>query len=509
MKLTDVIGATLKNYGVSEAFGLQGGAVVHIFDSLEKYGIKIVYTLHEQAAALAAASNAKVNNKFGCAVVTTGPGTTNALTGLLGAWNDSVPCVFISGQVRSSHVSYNRPVRQVGTQEAPICDIVRPITKHSVFIDDPKKFQEELEKAISIACEGRPGPVWIDIPLEFQWLDIPYNPDLKLNDKTTNLKIEDLTKFKELFLQSKKPLLVLGYGVRLSNAVDLCRDFVKKSNIPFVTTWTAQDIFATHEINNFGVIGMSGQKGANRAMFEADFLICLGTHLSIPHTTTLFETYAPDAKKIIVNIDADQLENLNVDFDIKIHADLKDFFEEMIKSNYLSNTQTLFESQQVKKLNWYNPEDKAINSNIWNRKLTALAPDNSCFIVDGGGTALYTGFQSTIIKSQEQRIICSSGMSSMGSGLAETIGVHFAQKFEKLFCIIGDGSFFMNIQDLHTIVQYEMPVVISVINNNGYLAIRHTQAEFQENRFYGTHPDWSLTMPSIEKISGFGINYMK
>ena len=164
----------------------------------------------------------------------------------------------------------------------------------------------------------------------------------------------------------------------------------------------------------------------------------------------------------------------------------------------------------MKKLNWYNPEDKAINSNIWNRKLTALAPDNSCFIVDGGGTALYTGFQSTIIKSQEQRIICSSGMSSMGSGLAETIGVHFAQKFEKLFCIIGDGSFFMNIQDLHTIVQYEMPVVISVINNNGYLAIRHTQAEFQENRFYGTHPDWSLTMPSIEKISeGFGINYIK
>ena len=252
-----------------------------------------------------------------------------------------------------------------------------------------------MEKAISIACEGRPGPVWIDIPLEFQWLDIPYNPDLKLNDKTTNLKIEDLTKFKELFLQSKKPLLVLGYGVRLSNAVDLCRDFVKKSNIPFVTTWTAQDIFATHEINNFGVIGMSGQKGANRAMFEADFLICLGTHLSIPHTTTLFETYA-DAKKIIVNIDADQLENLNVDFDIKIHADLKDFFEEMIKSNYLSNTQTLFESQQVKKLNWYNPEDKAINSNIWNRKLTALAPDNSCFIVDGGEQLYIQGFKAQL-----------------------------------------------------------------------------------------------------------------
>lgn len=510
MKLTDVIGATLKKYGVNEAFGLQGGAVVHIFDSIEKYGIKTVYTLHEQAAALAAVANSKVTNKFGCVIVTTGPGTTNALTGLLGAWNDSVPCLFISGQVRSSHVSYNRPVRQVGTQEAPICDIVRPITKLSTFVDDPKTFQAELEKAILIACEGRPGPVWIDIPLEFQWLDIPYNAKLSSNKKITALKSEDSESFKDLFLQSKKPLLVLGYGVRLSNSLYSCINFVKKSNIPFVTTWTAQDIFTTDDNNNFGVIGMSGQKGANKAMFESDLLICLGTHLSIPHTTTLFEDYAPDAKKIIVNIDINQLNNLNVDFDLKIHADLKHFFEEMIKNQYIHNTEILFESEKFKKLNWYAPQGTVINSNTWNRRLTALAPEKSCFIVDGGGTALYTGFQSTIIKSKHQRIICSSGMSSMGSGLAETIGVYFSQEFEALYCIIGDGSFFMNIQDLHTIVQYDIPVIITVINNNGYLAIRHTQAEFQENRFHGTHPNWGLTMPSIEKISnGFGVKYIK
>ena len=510
MKLTDVIGATLRKYRVNEVFGLQGGAVVHIFDSIEKYGIKTVYTLHEQAASLAAVSNAKVTNKFGCVVVTTGPGTTNALTGLLGAWNDSVPCLFISGQVRSSHVSYNRPVRQVGTQEAPICDIVRPITKFSKFVDDPKKFQEELEKAILIACEGRPGPVWIDIPLEFQWLDIPYNSELSSPKKITELKSEDSKSFKDLFLKSQKPLLVLGYGVRLSNSLDLCRNFVKKSKIPFVTTWTAQDIFTTDDKNNFGVIGMSGQKGANKAMFESDLLICLGTHLSIPHTTTLFEDYAPNAKKIIINIDINQLDNLNLGFDLKIHADLKSFFKEITKSHYIHNTETLFENQKFKKLNWYTPKGKVINSNAWNRKLTAIAPEKSCFVVDGGGTALYTGFQSTIIKSKHQRIICSSGMSSMGSGLAETIGVYFSQEFEAFYCIIGDGSFFMNIQDLHTIVQYDIPVIITVINNNGYLAIRHTQAEFQENRFHGTHPDWGLTMPSIEKISkGFGVKYTK
>jgi acetolactate synthase I/II/III large subunit len=510
MKLTDIIGATLKKYKINEVFGLQGGAVVHIFDSIEKYGVKTVYTLHEQAAALASVANAKVTGKFGCAVVTTGPGTTNAITGLLGAWNDSIPCIFISGQVRSDHVSYNKPVRQVGTQEAPICNIVKPITKLSIFIKDPSTFQEELEKAICIACEGRPGPVWIDIPLEYQWLDVPYKSNYIKQPDNKNYDNDKINTFEKFLMESKKPLLVLGYGIRLSDTIDLCKDFVNKTNIPFVTTWTAQDIFTTSNMQNLGVIGMSGQKGANKAMFSSDLLICLGTHLSIPHTTTLFEDYAPNAKKIIVNIDQDQLDNLNLDFDLKIHMDLKNFFEKITNKYLKISFDQSFQNKLFKDLNWYKPEDNQVNSNLWNRKLTSNAPNKSCFIVDGGGTALYSGFQSTIIKSKNQRIICSSSMSSMGSGLAETIGVFFSKKFDQLYCIIGDGSFFMNIQDLHTIKQYKIPVIISVINNNGYLAIRHTQADFQENRFYGTHPEWGLTMPNIESVSlGFGIKYLK
>ena len=510
MKLTDIIGETLRKYNIKHAFGLQGGAVVHIFDSIEKYGIKSIYTLHEQAASLAAVANAKVTKTFGCVIVTTGPGTTNAITGLLGAWNDSIPCLFISGQVRTNHVSYKKPVRQVGTQEAPICEIVKPITKHSVFIDKPEFFQNELENAIHIACDGRPGPVWIDIPLDVQWIDVPFKKLDQVNLYQNKFNLNDIPEFKDLFLKSRKPLLVLGYGIHLSNTVDLCREFVEKSNIPYVTTWTAQDVFETDANKNLGVIGMSGQKGANKAIFDADLLICLGTHLSIPHTTTLFEDYAPRAKKIIINIDKDQLNNLNVKFDLKINIDLKSFFLAAKKTNYLFNSENLFDLLNFKKLNWYTPKDEKVNANLWNRKLTASAPDKSCFIIDGGGTALYAGFQSTVIKSRDQRVICSSGMSSMGSGLAETIGVHFTKTFMQLFCIIGDGSFFMNIQDLHTIVQYNIPVIISVINNNGYLAIRHTQAEFQENRFYGTHPDWGLTMPNVEKVAkGFEIDYFQ
>ena len=221
MKLTDIIGATLKKYQINEVFGLQGGAVVHIFDSIEKYGVKTVYTLHEQSAALASVANAKVTGKFGCAVVTTGPGTTNAITGLLGAWNDSIPCIFISGQVRSDHVSYNKPVRQVGTQEAPICNIVKPITKLSIFIKDPSTFQEELEKAICIACEGRPGPVWIDIPLEYQWLDVPYKSNYIKQPDNKNYDNDKINTFEKFLMESKKPLLVLGYGIRLSDTIDL------------------------------------------------------------------------------------------------------------------------------------------------------------------------------------------------------------------------------------------------------------------------------------------------
>ena len=513
MKLTDIIPITLKKYNVNSVFGLQGGAVVHIFDSLERKGISVIYTLHEQAAALSAVSLARING-LGCCVTTTGPGSTNAITGLLGAWNDSIPCLFISGQVRSNHVSYGKKVRQVGTQEAPICDIVRPITKRSVFLDDPSNFQEILEELVYVATSGRPGPVWLDIPLEFQWIDVPFS-EQKINPSLSDGILESYSKvFKEFHKyveKSEKPLLVLGNGIHLSSTENLCAQFVDNLNIPFVTTWTAQDLFTTDHFSNLGVIGMSGQKGANKAIYEADLLICLGTHLSIPHTTTLYSEYAKNSKKVIVNNDQDQLNNLNIKFDLHLIMDLKEFFDKALKFNNNVNSDNGWNYPEFKDLNWYEPATTHLpNSNCWNRILTQNAPEKSCFVVDGGGTALYAGFQSTIISSISQRIICSSGMSSMGTGLAESVGVFQSGKFDKIFCIIGDCSFFMNIQDLQTIKQLNIPIVISVINNNGQLAIRDTQTSFQESRYYGTHPNWGLTMPSIENVSkGFGYEYLK
>lgn len=511
MKLTDALAKILIQENVKNVFGLQGGAVIHIFDSIENTNINVTYTNHEESAALAATANAKITNNIGCAVVTTGPGCTNALTGLLAAWQDSVPCIFISGQARSNHVSYGLKVRQVGTQEVNICDIVKPITKYTKFIDKKENFISEFYKAIKIAKSGRPGPVWIDLPLELQWSEIDFNYSSKKEEvKTLDLKLEnEYQKSLKLIEKSKKPIFILGYGLRTSKLdIKKIRGYTKKNNIPFVCTWNSADLLSTKNELNLGTIGMSGHRGANKAVFESDLIICLGTHLSIPHTTTLYESYATQAKKIIINIDSNQIKNLNLKFDLKICSDVKKYFiwlekQKIKKKNWLNK-------KYYKDMNWYTPsENKLVNSNSFIHELTDKIKEKFCMIVDGGGTALYAAHQSCVLKDGD-RIICSSAISSMGTGLAETIGVAKSKKFKRLICVIGDGSFLMNIQDLQTIIQEKINVSIILVNNNGYLAIRHSQKEFLKGRYYGTHPNWNLTMPNFEKVSkAFNLRYEK
>lgn len=508
MKLTHVLAKILKKNKINYVFGLQGGAVVHIFDSLEKYKVNVTYTHHEQSASLASVANAKITGKPGCTVVTTGPATTNAMTGLLAAWQDSIPVIFISGQSRSNHTSYGKKVRQVGTQEVNICDIVRPITKEAILIRDPNKFSEIFQRAINIANSGRKGPVWIDIPLDFQWTDIKLKYQNKFTQKKQIIKKKDISSFKKLLLDSKRPLAILGYGLRSSeNGLKEFKKFLKKSNLPFVTTWNGKDFFSTGHKLNAGTIGMSGQRGANKAVFDSDLLICLGTHLSIPHTTTLYDSYAKNSKKIIINVDNNQLKNLNIKFDLKLNYDLGAFIKKLNKIKIKKKQISLNKFQSF---NWYEPREykNYINSNLVVRDISKKL-NEKCIIVDGGGTALYSGFQSTILNKGD-RIVCSSAISSMGTGLAETIGVSITRKFKNYVCIIGDGSFLMNIQDLQNISESKEKILILLINNNGYLAIRHTQKEFLGSKYYGTHPDWKLKMPSFEKIvKSFNLDYFK
>ncbi len=513
MKLTDVFARFVKKLDIKQVFGLQGGAVVHFFDSLEKLNINVTYNHHEESAALAATSYAKATQNIGCAIFTTGPGSTNAITGLMAAWQDSIPCIFISGQARSTHVSYGKKVRQVGTQEVNICDIVKPLTKYTKFINKKENFLSELSKAARICTEGRPGPVWLDVALDIQWSNIDFKSkdlDLIKREKTKiKPKNKEYSKVYEYFKFSNKPILIVGAGVKSKTNEKLFKKFIKKFNLPFVTTWNSADIEPTNFSNHMGIIGMSGQRGANKAVFNSDLIVCLGTHLAIPHTTTLYESYAPTAKKIIVNIDKDELSHLNVKFDMKINDDVKNFFSFFLNKNIKFNADPK-KFHRYKRLNWYEPKvENKPNSNKFINTLTKSIKEKTCIIADGGGTALYSAFQSSHIN-KGNKLICSSSISSMGTGLAETIGVFKSKQFKKCICIIGDGSFLMNIQDLQTIVQDKINAIILLINNNGYLAIRHTQKEFLGGRYFGTHPKFNLTFPKFEKvIKSFGVKYIK
>jgi acetolactate synthase-1/2/3 large subunit len=511
MKVSDYIAQFLASKGIKYVFGLQGGAVVHLFDSIDKTpGIEAVYCHHEQCAALAAVSYSRVSENTGAVIVTTGPGSTNAMTGLLAAWQDSIPCFFISGQTRKEHTSYGRKVRQVGTQELNIVDIVRPLTKYAKFIDTLDSLEAELERAYQISQAGRPGPVWLDIPVNLQWENFQPRNLAPVNGEFQTKKRGDFQDVAKLLRAASRPIVIAGHGIRSGKAAEKFRNFVADEGIPFVTTWTACDLLPTGHPLNTGIIGISGQRGANKAVHSADLLLVLGSHLSIPQTSTLFDQFAVTAKKIVVNIDEDQLDNLNIKVDLPVVADVNEFFSWInanplglkMGSDWTTSCEIFRGMNTVQSGLAKVPAAKSdvLNSYVFNDLMTKVLPKGACIVIDGGGTALYTGFQSTHV-GESQRVICSSTMSSMGTGLAESIGACFANGRQLTTCLIGDGSFLMNVQDLQVIFHHKLPIKIFVVNNNGYLAIRHTQASFLDGRYCGTSKEGGLSFPEVQKIS--------
>jgi acetolactate synthase-1/2/3 large subunit len=526
LKVSDYIAKFLAVNGVQHVFGVQGGAVVHLFDSIERHELtRAIYCHHEQAAALAATSNAKVTGSLGVAIVTTGPAATNAMTGLLAAWQDSTPVLFISGQTRIEHTSYGKPVRQVGSQECAILDLVRPITKYSALLTRVEDLPGHLENAFNAAFSGRFGPVWLDIPVNLQWEQYDFVmpsatplPEPLLDDGLiTQPQLDQLLNMTQ---HSTKPLIVAGNGIRASRSSETFLNFIKTKNIPYVTTWSASDIGGSDESLNLGIIGVNGQRGANKALYAADLILCLGTHLSITQTGTLFKEFAPQARKIIVDIDKGELANLNIEFDLKINMDLTRFFCNKILSliRYKSSAEWQKSAGRYRALNSVIDTlaahsglgtNSAVNSNYFNYQLTKLIPSTSQIVVDGGGTALYTGHQSSH-RQRGQRLICSGAISAMGTGLPESVGVSIGLHGCEVYCLIGDGSLMFNLQELQTIIHHNLPIKIIVYNNFGYLAIKHTQTSFLENRYFGTDSSHGISMPEIENIAAcFAIPYLK
>ncbi len=515
MKLSDYVAQFLADQGIGHVFGLTGGAVVHLFDSISKQpGLEPVFTHHEQAAAFAAEAYAKVHDSgLGACLVTTGPGGTNAITGLSAAWLDSIPCFYFSGQVRRAHISAGKGIRQLGTQELDILSIVSSVTKYAVTVEDPGRIRYHLEKALYYARQGRPGPVWIDIPLDIQWAMIEPEALQGFQAPSVDQSLDPssqmplILKAKALLEEAHRPLVIVGNGVRLSGGVLELRSFIQQNHLPFVSSWNACDLFDVSDPLYVGRLGICGQRGANLAVQNSDLLIILGSHLCLPQTGTNIEGFSRLSKKIIVNIDAAELEQQRIVPDVSILSDaqafLKIFLSILEVKKRPKNLDWLHKCGTYKRYNGPSEDWKslknAINSYVVVDAISDQLTAADQVVVDGGGMVVYSALQAFKTK-LGQRLILSSGLCSMGSGLPESIGVCFANGRKKTLCLVGDGSFQLNIQELQTIVHHQLPIKIFLFNNQGYLSIRHTQAGFLNHHYVGTHKEGGLSFPNFRKV---------
>ncbi len=526
IKVSDAIVSELKKNGIDTVFGVTGGAVVHFFDSISRQdGIRSVFVNHEQSAAFAAQAYARARRGLGAAIVTTGPGATNALTGVAAAWLDSVPCVFISGQVRSNQTIRGRNLRQVGTQEIDIVSMVKPITKYAVTVYEANEVIYHLQKAIAIAQSGRSGPVWIDIPVDISWTYLERDC-LKQFDSSQETDFfkphpdhSQIEQVIDLLKASRRPLVVAGFGARLANCELELREWIERHQIPFVSTWSFCDWIESDHPLNLGRPGLSGQRGANLAMQNSDLIIAIGTHLNATIVGTRPELFAREAQIVMVDIDQNELDCSSVGVDVAVNCDAKQFLEEIQKTagNELlwenDSSEWLTYCQKYQELNRialdFENNNHQVNSYFFNFCLSQVSVSGDNYVVDGGGTVVYSAYQSIEIK-QNQRLILSTGLCSMGSGIPEAIGVQAAFPDRRIFCLVGDGSFPFNMQELAVIRNNNLPIKIFVFNNSGYASIRTTQNDFLEGRIVGSSSDSGLSLLDVEKVSNsFGLPFYR
>ncbi|MCX6727152.1 MAG: thiamine pyrophosphate-binding protein [Candidatus Shapirobacteria bacterium] len=527
IKLSEYVVKFLEKNKVGDIFMLSGGGCMHLVDSVGRSKkISAICCHHEQACAMAAEAYAKLTNSLGVALVTSGPGATNTLTGVLGAYLDSVPCLFISGQAKRQQTVYNSGIsglRQFGVQEINIIAIVKSITKYAVFVNEPDKIRYILEKAIYLAKNGRPGPVWIDIPLDVQAATIDesklvsFDPSAEIKKELSGKpKISDINKVVSLLRKAKRPVIIAGHGIRLGGAIKILTELVSKQNIPVVSPFLGIDVLATNDKNFIGLIGAKGTRAGNFAVQNSDFILSIGSRLSVSSVGHEYKLFGREAKIIVVDIDKHEHQKKTIKIDKFIHADAKKFLEAI--SSSLNDKKALEVSWLKKCQVWKNrypvclPEYKKpegpINLYYFVDELSKLLKP-SIPVISDAGSSFYAVSQAVKIK-KGQRYVTSGGLATMGFGLPAAIGVCRAVADKPVVTITGDGSFQQNIQEIQTIIHYQMPIKIFVINNGGYLSIRQTQKRFFNSNFVGESANSGVSFPKIANIAlAYGIKYYK
>jgi acetolactate synthase-1/2/3 large subunit len=507
MKLSDYVFLYLSKKGVRDVFMLSGGGCMHLVDSLGRSDINYICCLHEQAAGIAAVAYSQYTNGLGVALVTTGPGGTNAVTAVAGAWTDSVPLIMLSGQVKRSDLSSNTGTRTFGFQEIDIVSVVSPITKYAVTVDDPKKIKYHLDKAVFLATHGRPGPVWLDIPLDVQSSIIDEN-DLEefSEDKKENDISSEVEATVALLEKSERPVILAGHGIRLANAYEKFIELVRKLNIPVLTTWKAADFMSDDDPLYFGRPGTSGPRGANLIIQNCDLLISIGARMDFGQIGYDHDSFARCAKKIVVDADPNELKKFKFDIDVSINADAGSFVSSLLKSK-ISGTDIKNWKERCRLWNDKYPplrEDSfrahdGVSTSALPALLSQHRTDDFVFSPSSSGGGAEIPMQSAKVRNNV-RIVNTPGLGSMGFCVPTAIGLAAASG-KKVVCMTGDGGLQMNIQELETIRRLNMPVILFVLNNDGYGSIINSQKNHFNGNLVGSNPDSGVTLPCLKKIS--------
>ncbi len=509
IKVSDYIAKRLKEiYEIKHIFMISGGGAMHLNDSFGKY-IPYICNHHEQASAIAAEGYARINQQLAVVNVTTGPGGINCLNGVFGQWTDSVPVLYISGQVKYSTTTASCPkipLRQLGDQEADIISIVKPITKYAVMVTDSKEIKYHLDRAIYEATTGRFGPVWIDIPMNIQSSMVEESDLIDFIAPAApqyELKIDEVIK---RLSSAKRPVILAGHGIRLSGQQNTFTNLLEKLDIPVLKTFNGADILPDTHANYVGRLGTMGHRSGNFVLQNADLILCLGTRNNIRQVSYNYENFAKNAFKIIVDIDNAELEKPTVTPDLKIQADLKDFLPELYsKIHEIKRYEWLKWCQNLKEKYCFEntPEYKQLNNKInpyyFTHILTDCMKEND-ILVTANGTGSVTGFQSAQAK-EGQRLLWNSGNASMGYDIPAAIGACIAGNGRNTICLAGDGSIMMNLQELQTIKHYNLPIKIFVLNNDGYISIKQTQKNFFDGRMTACGEQSGVSIPDFIKIA--------
>lgn len=522
MRVVDYIASFISDeLGVKDVFMLTGAGSMHLTDGVAcNPKLRAICVHHEQSASMALEAYARANENFAVGYFSTGPAATNALTGLGGAWQDSVPCLFISGQVKRSETGFSSSVsnlRQFGVQELNIIPVVQSLCKYAAHLTDPQMVRYELEKLVAIAKQGRPGPVWLEVPMDVQAASIDPKalPSYLSEYEIPKAHTDDVSFVSDLLARSSRPVIIAGRGVRLAGAQKLLKEFATKLNIPVVTPYLGIDNLR-HDLDIYiGKTGVKGDRAANFAMQNSDLILAIGTSLHVSVVGYEYKQFARAAKKIVVDIDLTSHKKKTIGIDRLIQSDAKYFFEQILLSMTEKKLSPSYKDWLGKCVGWkkkypvclpeYQDTKDAINIYSLVDRLSEQSVTGDFFIADAG-SAFYAVSQGVQLTKEGQRYIPSSAMATMGYTLPAAIGVSTAIGDKRVLAVTGDGSLQQNIQELQTLLHYNLPVKLFVLNNDGYLSIRASQKNYFKERYIGEGPSSGVTMPDTLKIcEAYGI----